>query len=124
MLDIIVDSEIIGIRERAKGGNFNSMIALVSYMLRGIQTPKDVARAEQILDHVLAHEDQLDRDAYWDALCLKSEILEDDILLDQNALLMIRDMVQAPLHRWDFPKFFSALRRLEMAVKENPEAVE
>lgn len=124
MFDILVDCEIEGMREQAKQGNPDSMIALVTHMMIGEKTPQSIEKSEKIVRHLLEQKEQLEPNQYWDALCLMSEIhwmREEDETVNEIALILIRDMVQKPFHQWNFSQLFNGIERMQNVLMAESE---
>jgi len=120
VLDILVDSEIQGMRDRAKSGDFDAMIAVVTHMMRGHKTPRNIEKSEQVVRHIIANKDQVEPHLFWDALCLLAEIQvhqHHDQAADQTALELVRNMVLAPPSQWNFSQLFSAVDRIQDGIE-------
>ncbi len=114
MFDVIVDAEIVEVRERANQGNFDSMVYLATCIQKGIHTAKNPARALDIFNYLIARKKDLAfNETYWDALCQKSQIhaeRQEHHIVDELSLEMVRHIVTTNPTEWDY-------RRLEGAVK-------
>lgn len=117
MFEVIVDCEIAGVRERAKMGNFDSMVALGTYIQKGIFTRKNPDLALSIFNYVIAHKNEIPlKETYWNALCQKTHIhwgREEDEIIDKLALEMVRHMTQFDPKEWDYGRMESAIRWLK-----------
>lgn len=117
MFDIIVDSEVIDVRERAKTGNFDSMTLLGTYIQKGMYTRKNPDLALSIFNYVIANKEKIPfKETYWNALCQKMYIhwgREEDEIIDKLALEMIRHMVQFDPKEWDYGRIESSIKWLK-----------
>lgn len=112
MFDVIVDSKILGVRERAKAGNFDSMIALAGFIQRGKHTPRNEELALKIIDHVLAHRKEVPLpETIWNAICWKVHLV-DDAGRDELYTDLIQDMASHDPGLWDHEQMIWALQWL------------
>jgi hypothetical protein len=117
MFNVIVDSEILGVRERAKMGNFDSMVALGTYIQKGISTRKNPCLALSIFDYVIARKNEISLSStYWNALNQKMRIhweRGEDEIIEKLALEMVRHMAQFDPKEWDYQKMIGYIQWLE-----------
>ncbi|KAA3628505.1 MAG: hypothetical protein DWQ02_19145 [Bacteroidetes bacterium] len=113
MFDIIVESEIADARERAKQGNYDSMLYLAFCLMKGLHTGMNLDKSMVILDYLLERKKELPfKEIYWDALIFKSEILQAKGECEEVDSLMI-EYVES-LHQTDPGDW--ALNQLAWAV--------
>lgn len=112
LFNVITDAAIADIRERAKNGNFDSMVLMGTYIQKGMYTPKNPDLALQIFDYVINHKTAIPfPDTYCKALCQKSHLhalRDENEQVDETALELVRYIVQLPPHEWDHEKLESA----------------
>jgi len=120
MFDVIVDSEIMQVREDARNGNFDSMCLLATYIQKGMHTRKDPDLALAIFNYLIARKEDIPfKETYWNALCQKSHIIaikgeeNAEQIVSDIALEIVRHMAQFPLEEWDFGRMSSALEWLQ-----------
>lgn len=113
MFDVIVDSEIAGIRADAQRGNFDSMVLLATYIQRGTYTRKDKDRALSIFNYVLARKEEIPfKETYWNALHQKIHLhfdRDEREVIDTLALELVRHMIAFHPREWDYGKLISAV---------------
>lgn len=116
MLDVIVDTEIAGVRERAQQGNLDSITYLATCIQKGLHTAKNLQLALSLFNYVIERKkDIVHKETYWNALCQKTHILSEigqEDKMDAIALEIIRDMVQYPPEEWDYGRLQSAVQML------------
>lgn len=123
MFDVMVDSKILGVRERANAGNFDSMIALAGFIQRGKYTPRNEKLALKIIDHVLARRKEVPLpETIWNAICWKVHLV-DDAARDDLYTDLIRDMASHAPQLWDYEQMMGALHWLQYR-KEQKESYE
>lgn len=120
MFDVIVDSEIMQIREDASNGNFDSMCLLASYIQKGMHTRKDPDLALSIFNYLIARKEDIPfKETYWNALCQKAHIIalkaeeNAEAIISEISLEMIRHMTQFPPEEWNFGRMSSAVEWLQ-----------
>lgn len=113
MFDVILDCQVDGVRERAKGGNFDSMVALASFIQLGKHTRRNENQALQILDYVLENREKVPLPkTVWDAICWKVHLIDND-QTEQLYLDLIQNMTSFPVSKWNFRQLEDALTWLE-----------
>ena len=123
MFDVIVDSEIMQVREDARNGNFDSMCLLATYIQKGKHTCKNPDLALAIFNYLIARKEDIPfKETYWNALCQKSHIIamkaeeNAEAIISEISLEMIRHMAQFPPEEWDFGRMSSAIEWLQNHV--------
>lgn len=128
MFEVIVDSAIVGVRERAKKGNFDSMVWLGTYIQKGTCTRKDLDLALSIFNYVIANKDKIPfKETYWNALNQKMRIhweRGEDEIIEKLALELVRDMAQFPPEQWDYPKMIGYVQWLENRLVDRVNALQ
>lgn len=117
MFEVIVDSEIADLRERAQTGNFDSMVLLGTYIQKGIYTRKNPNLALSIFNHVVAHKNEIPfKETYWNALNQKMRIHWERAefeIVDNLALELVRHMTQFHPKEWDYQKMIGYVQWFE-----------
>lgn len=120
MLDVIVDSELIPLREEARKGNFSAILDLACYIQKGVGTQKDLDRALLLFNYLHGRKEELGLpEILWQLLCQKMHIYAAREEVEQGDLLaleMVQDMVQYPPERWDFDKLIGSIEWLQDSV--------
>ena len=125
MFDVIVDSEILGVRDRAKAGNLDSMVLLGTYIQKGMHTRKDKNLAMQIFDYVLTQRDRIPfPETLWNVLNQKAYLHHargEEAIIDELYTEVVQHMVALPPEQWDHERMMGALRWLKerKALKES-----
>lgn len=112
IFDVIVDTKIARVRENAKAGNSDSMIALAGFILQGKYSRRDDERALKIIDRVLARREKVPfPDTIWNALGWKTYLVDDDT--KENLMIeLIRDMTQHRVEEWNFSQILNCVHWL------------
>lgn len=119
MFDVVVDAQILGVRERAKCGNFDSMVALGGYIQQGKYTRRNENLALEIFDHVLTRKTEIPfPETVWDAICWKSHLVG-NAARKELFIELIRHMVNFPPEEWDFEQLVGAIYWLENQPNED-----
>lgn len=107
LFDVVVDNKIADVRERARAGNSDSIVALAGFILQGKYSKRDEKRALKMIDRVLDRREKIPfPDTIWNALGWKTYLVDDDTK-EKLMIDLIRDMTSHPVEVWNFKQIIN-----------------
>jgi hypothetical protein len=126
LFNVMVDSEVMDVREGAKAGDFHSMVLLGTYIQRGWHTRQNMDWALRIYDHVISqigaivadighHEQHHFANKLRIALNQKGYVHASRGEYDQAEeayLAFVREETKQPLEEWDHENLIAIMEWL------------